>query len=463
MPISRRSERTIRKRSKGRVKICVSLGLAVLAAGVLATASGGTAGASTAGSASATDQTNPTTTPVNEPALDAAAADAQTIAGSQYFTSTTVDIAVNTVTVYLASAPQSIINQLTALHPATYIIDNTSAHPLSYLDALQQKINDDEAQLQTSGIAYSYLEPTSDGHLEVGVRSNMATAVATLSAGYGGDALQFVQDNSPLPIAYTYRYSDVSPWNGGDFIYYRGSASNWADCSSGIPVYNQSNPSLTYMLTASHCFFSYGNKGIGAHVLNGYVRSDTNDVYSGSSKTEIGQVKYDSDLTGGGATLDVALVPASSSDVDFDSAWNSQGRAVQVGVVSNSKGDPACSSGAFDGQICSLTVQGADLTQNFCLVDVTPCPSGDVYTVDHLVKATAPSGQPAGGPGDSGGPVYSYNGSNLEARGMVEGGQNDVSCSSVPPGTSGRKCGNLLWYVGMVSIDSGFNVSPITG
>jgi hypothetical protein len=133
-----------------------------------------------------------------------------------------------------------------------------------------------------------------------------------------------------------------------------------------------------------------------------------------------------------------------------------------VGVVSNSKGDAVCTSGAFDGQICGITVDAADLTQSFCFVEVSPCPSGDVYTVDHLVKATSSSG-PAGGPGDSGGSVYSYNGSNLEARGMMEGGPSNASCTSTPPGMSDRECGSYLWYVGMVSIDNGFNVSPITG
>jgi hypothetical protein len=89
--------------------------------------------------------------------------------------------------------------------------------------------------------------------------------------------------------------------------------------------YPQSDPSLEYMLTASHCFYSYGTSGIGTTVKNGYVRDDNGTVYSGSSQTDIGQEKYDSKILGA-TTLDVALIRAAGSDVDFDSAWKSRPR-----------------------------------------------------------------------------------------------------------------------------------------
>ena len=258
------------------------------------------------------------------------------------------------MTVYLASAPQSIIDALNAAHPGNYIIDNTATHSLSYLDALQQKISDDAAKLAADGIKLAYLGPTSDGHLLVGVQANLAApkqrCLPTTAATHCSLRRQ-------LPPS---RRCNVSlqrrkPGNGGDFIYDSASVNAGNDCSSGIPVYDASDPSLEYMLTASHCFYFDGtNKGIGVLVHNGFVVNG--NVYSGSSKTLIGTVKYDSDILGGGATLDVALIRQSgfgSSDVDFDAAWNSQGRAIQTGLEGNSQNEIVCTSGDSMGSVAT--------------------------------------------------------------------------------------------------------------
>lgn len=53
----------------------------------------------------------------NQPALDAAADDAQSIAGGAYYTDAVVDDAANTVDVYLASAPKTVLDRLAAAHP----------------------------------------------------------------------------------------------------------------------------------------------------------------------------------------------------------------------------------------------------------------------------------------------------------------------------------------------------------
>jgi hypothetical protein len=108
--------------------------------------------------------------PANQPALGRAADDAQAIAGSDYYTSTWVDAAANTVDVYLADAPQSIIGQLKARHPGIYVIHNDAAHPLSQLLRLQRALA--LGPLQTAAGTVNLVEsyPTPDGHLKVGVR-----------------------------------------------------------------------------------------------------------------------------------------------------------------------------------------------------------------------------------------------------------------------------------------------------
>ncbi len=52
-----------------------------------------------------------------------------------------------------------------------------------------------------------------------------------------------------------------------------------------------------YMLTSSHCFWSFG--GVGTGVRNGYVQGSNGNVYANSSTTLIGSVTKNSSLTSG--------------------------------------------------------------------------------------------------------------------------------------------------------------------
>jgi hypothetical protein len=422
--------------------IAALVGLALL---VMLSAGAGTAGASH-DRYSASAQPVPLT-PANQPALDAAADDARAIAGEAYFSNAVVDDAANTVTLYLAHAPRSVVDQLMAAHPSIYVIHNTAAFSEAMVLKLEDTIGNRIHALAAGGLRIGYLSPTLDGRLEVGVNSSVAAAASQLGAQYG-NAVRVVANTEPTHLA-AFRYNDTSPWNGGDFIYHL-SNGNWSDCSSGIPVHDASN-GTHYMLTASHCFWDLG--GVGTNVRNGYVRVDTNAPYSGSSTTLIGSVTKDSNLTAGSTTEDVAFIQASTSTLDFVAAWNSQGYGIQIGRASNNIGDQVCQSGAFDGQICGGIVIRA--------INQTQCPTGESWCVKDLAKANnSTSGTVALGEGDSGGPVYSYSGSNLLARGMTDQGSGTVSCNSVPPGTAGRLCFHTLYFVQMGSIDSSWNVVP---
>src|SRR5207244_7226434 len=122
----------------------------------------------------------------------------------------------------------------------------------------------------------------------------------------------------------------------------------------------------------------------------------------------------------------------------------------------NHIGDQVCQSGGFDGQICGgIVIRALNLTKGAFL------PSGDFVYVKNLVEAyNSTSGTVAVGSGDSGGPVYSYTGSSLLARGLTDIQDVPVSCTSVPPGTSGRPCSHILYFVDMAAIDSSWNVVP---
>jgi hypothetical protein len=390
-------------------------------------------------------------TPANQPALDAAADDARAIAGDSYYASAVVDDEANTVTLYLAHAPQGVVDRLNAAHPGIYVIRNTAAFSEAKALALEDAISGRIPAWAAAGVRIGYLRPMLDGHLQVGVRSDVAGAASRLGAQYG-PAVRVVADTEPAHFT-AWRYNDTSPWNGGDFIYHFASSSWWSDCSSGIPVHDATN-GTHYMLTASHCFWDFG--GVGTSVRNGYIRSDTNAVYSGSSTTLIGSVTKNSNLTNGSTTQDVALIKTGSSQNIFVAAWNSQGYGIEIGRATNHIGDQVCQSGAFDGQICGgIVIRALNLTQGAFL------PSGDFVYVKNLVEAyNSTSGTVAVGSGDSGGPVYSYTGSSLLARGMTDQGSGSVSCTSVPPGTSGRTCSHILYFVDMAAIDSSWNVVP---
>src|SRR5215469_9757344 len=393
--------------------------------------------------------TNRWLTPADQPALNAAASQVSAAAGRKYFTYVTVDTNRNIVNVYLAHAPGAVIDQLRALHPGRYVFHNSAAHPESALLKLQAAIN--VSAWAAAGVHITTLAPTRYGYLMIGVRSRLAVAALRLYAAYGRNWIHVVRDPYP-PVLLTQRYSDVSAWNGGDFIYHQNSTQA-SNCTSGIPVHNVTT-GTQYMLTASHCFWVYANNGVGTTVHNGYVEDDFS-IYPNSSKTLIGNVTTDSDISANTTSLDVALIQVASSTVDFDAAWNSTGRAVQIGTSNNDTGDQVCTSGAFDGQVCGLVIQQVDAKK--CVDD-----GCGTFCVDHLAEAESnTSGVVAAGTGDSGGPVYSYSGSNLLANGMIDIGNAQVSCTSKPPGTSTQHtCYHIVYYVEMPHINSNWNVAP---
>lgn len=119
-------------------------------------------------------------TPANQSNLDAAADAARATAGSSYYTGAVVDDAANKVDVYLADAPQSLINQLQALHPGVYVIHNDAAHPLTELLKLENSL--DLPALKSQGIDVVSVHPGNDGYLQVGVSSSVEAAQQALDA-----------------------------------------------------------------------------------------------------------------------------------------------------------------------------------------------------------------------------------------------------------------------------------------
>lgn len=139
--------------------------------------------------------------PPNQPTLDAAASDAQSVAGSAYYTDAVVNDSANTVDVYLAGAPQSVIDQLQALHPGIYVIHNDAAHPLSELLKLEHSLP--LAKLSARGIDVVSAGATPDGYLSVGVRSatDVQSAQAVFDSADGAGVVKVYGGAKPGTVA----------------------------------------------------------------------------------------------------------------------------------------------------------------------------------------------------------------------------------------------------------------------
>jgi hypothetical protein len=130
-------------------------------------------------------------TPANQPTLDAAASAAHRLVGPRYYTGVVVSDATNSVIVYLAHAPQSILQRLNATHPGTYVIRNHAPRPLSAVMKLMHSFNPNA--LKPQGITISGYGPTQDGYLQVGVTNHVAQAQAKLNALYGHNIIRVVK------------------------------------------------------------------------------------------------------------------------------------------------------------------------------------------------------------------------------------------------------------------------------
>jgi hypothetical protein len=123
-------------------------------------------------------------TPANQPALDAAASYAEQVAGDAHcYAGSAVDDDANKVLVYLADAPQSILAQLRARHPGTYVIHNDAPRTLSAVVAIQKSI--DWSAWKARGIEIVSTGPTETGYLRVGVTKDVPKAQAAFDAKYG--------------------------------------------------------------------------------------------------------------------------------------------------------------------------------------------------------------------------------------------------------------------------------------
>ncbi|MCU1675772.1 MAG: hypothetical protein JWM93_530 [Frankiales bacterium] len=363
------------------------------------------------------------------------------------FTDVSVDLGTRTVDVSLsggdAAAAQGALNR--SLPPGVNLRFHAAAHPYAELLGNEDAV---AASLRSQGTDVASVAVTADGHLAIGVRGGVATAQSQADVFLGKGYATVVEDDEERMTPVSLRYSDSSPWNGGDALNMGGSFGG--GCTSGIPVHSTST-STTYVLTAAHCW-----DGISSLTVTNYLFAEG----YGSGATIGSRYKTDLSISNTSATdtTDSALINARSSNLVFNTAWNSSGKTTVVGTSTDVKGNQVCMSGAYEGEICGLTITTADTLK---------CPAG-AGGCAHFSIADAPVGVVAVGEGDSGGAVYRYSGSSLLAAGMVDGeSRNTVTCKNfptgnTPTGTITRTCTDELWYIPIHRIMTKWAVTPNT-
>ncbi|MFF5071459.1 S1 family peptidase [Micromonospora olivasterospora] len=192
------------------------------------------------------------------------------------------------------------------------------------------------------------------------------------------------------------RLNDTSPWNGGGrWESWRG-LDHRMSCTTGFGVHAGGR---SYVLSAGHC------------------ATPPDDAYQGTyggTFKEMGPV-YDDDWRS-----DLLLINAPGWYLIFDgSATTSTTKAVRSWGYWAAN-ELVCQSGMKSGTVCGIKQQSSTDLRVSCNA---PDSDGDCdYTIYGLIKSTQVNGSTPAQGGDSGGPVFTLDGTGVRAKGIVSGG-----------------------------------------
>jgi len=132
----------------------------------------------------------------NQAHVSAAADDVRPVAG-KYYTGLVNHHHLGTCEVYLASAPESVLGRLRAMHPGVYVIHNDALRSLAEIEEIIERI--DVPALRDAGISIHQIGPTQHGYVRVAVERDAPAAQAKLDAMLGPDVIRVVEE----PMAHT--------------------------------------------------------------------------------------------------------------------------------------------------------------------------------------------------------------------------------------------------------------------
>jgi streptogrisin D len=186
------------------------------------------------------------------------------------------------------------------------------------------------------------------------------------------------------------RLDDSSPWNSGTFIRIPNTPTGTVECTSGFAVTRNGQ---TYLLTAAHCLSS--------------PQSALDNTWEFIGNVYQEEWRYD-----------ILLLNARGYFRMFDGLPNTTNTKIVYSAGYPILNELLCHSGARSGTVCNLQ------TQPEILVNYWQCDSdGDCFWNYGMNTAKQINNQRASQPGDSGGPVFSLDGSGVRAKGIVSGVQ----------------------------------------
>jgi hypothetical protein len=337
------------------------------------------------------------------------------------FAGDSVDTAAGTLTVYWHDqVPESVATQIDTARRAGVTVNLRTA---KYSHHTLQKEADRLVGRTTTVGQVVTAGPAPDGSgVEIGVAPAAGRGHAipnlqgTADAELGGnvDLITSIQN----PPSLSWRGDDQVPYWGGALI----QRDSGGACTSGFGV-RGINGAASYIMTAAHC--GDGRWRDGAGDLLGDTLSNTTKEYDGMLiLTDAGDAVYEGE---------------SFADKDTNT-----GRTIRSSS-SNHVGDSVCTGGSFSGTACGWSVKALDQSLR---------PIGYPVTIRGLVQAEAGNRVAGTGNGDSGGPVYTQNGNEGVARGIIslrsDVDSEIVPCNGVPSGPradhDSRQCSWRWWY-----------------
>lgn len=307
------------------------------------------------------------------------------------------------------------------------VVFRPAPYTLEELRAFQQRIAKDPDR-ERVGISLVEIKSTGEG-LIVGVRGGAEQAREISSIKSSFIPVEFVTaDIQPMA-----RWADSPSFWGGAWI-----GDGARICTSGFPARRGSGLSTEYfMVTAGHCFgpdlgdiwfAGAGFEFTGLPEGASWSLSTAND----GGLINLDAVQFGTPGGGGGQRI-------YTGGVDPLGQGNGELSQPVKGMSATLAGDTVFSSGAYSGEVSSRVDTNSALWW-FTVNGATWMVSGS--------HARQPQGRGAVGPGDSGGPVFTYTSGGVSARGIV---------SAVDTRTQSSDCGEEQdrcytdWFFGHIT------------
>jgi hypothetical protein len=123
--------------------------------------------------------------------VSAAAEDVRAVAG-EYFTGLVHHDHLGTCEVYLANAPESVLNRLRDAHPGVYVIHNDAPRSFKEMEEIIERI--DVAALRDGGMSIHQIGPTQHGYVRIAVERDAPGAQTLFDDMFGRDVVRVVEE-----------------------------------------------------------------------------------------------------------------------------------------------------------------------------------------------------------------------------------------------------------------------------